>query len=90
MAVIRLRDITKVYRVGVEQIAGCVDGAQPQAMLLELSGQPLALSAVADRREVEMRARPRPPGTYAKLDVCDPALRAPSEELAPPELWKGV
>ncbi len=48
--------------IGMQQIAGAVDGRQPQPMLLQLARQSVALLALADGGEIEMGARPGAPG----------------------------
>ena len=63
--------------IGVENVAGSVDGGQAKAMFLKLARQPIALIGLTDRVDVEMWPRPRSPGSYSKLDVRHAPFCAP-------------
>src|SRR5262249_34144865 len=82
--------IAALRRVGVQKIACGVDGRQPDAVFRQLPGKAVAFSTLPDRRQIEMRPRPRPPGADAELDVCDAALRAPREQGAPVEMGERI
>jgi len=69
----------------MKQIAGGIDRCEANAEFLELTAERIALLGVADRRNIEMWAGPRPPGADAESDIRHSALGAPGKEFAAAE-----